>query len=99
MDTQRLEALESYIVQLIQAFTQVKEENARLAQSFLQCQQTLHEQHHSLEHWQSAQQEIISLRKVTQTLQQERQLIRARLQEMLAAIERLEAFSQVSRDS
>ena len=99
MDTHRHEALESHIVQLVQAFTQVKEENARLTQSFLQCQQTLHEQHHSLEHWQSAQQEIISLRKVTQTLQQERQLIRARLEEMLAAIERLEAFSQVSRDS
>jgi hypothetical protein len=99
MDTQRLEALESQIIRLIQAFAQVKEENARLTQSFLQCQQTLHEQHHSLEHWQSAQEELISLRRVTQTLQQERQLIRDRLEEMLAAIERLEAFSQVSRDS
>jgi hypothetical protein len=99
MDTQRLEALESRIIRLIQAFTQVKEENARLMQSFLQCQQTLHEQHHNLEHWQSAQEELISLRRVTQTLQQERQLIRDRLEEMLAAIERLEAFSQVSRDS
>jgi len=99
MDTERLEALESQLIQLIQAFTQVKEENTRLTQSFLQCQQTLHEQHHSLERWQSAQEEIISLRTVIQTLQQERKLIRDRLEEMLAAIERLEAFSHVSSDS
>jgi len=99
MDTERLEALESQIIRLIQAFTQVKEENTRLTQSFLQCQQTLHEQHHSLEHWQSVQEELISLRTITQTLQQERQLIHDRLEEMLAAIERLEAFSHMPSDS
>jgi len=99
MDTERLEALESQIIRLIQAFTQIKEENTHLTQSFLQCQQTLHEQHHGLEHWQSAQEELIYLRTVTQTLQQERQLIRDRLEEMLAAIERLEAFSHVPSDS
>ena len=99
MDTKRLEALESQIIRLIQAFTQVKEENTHLAQSLLQCQQTLHEQHHSLERWQSAQEELTSLRTVIQTLQQERKLIRARLEEMLAAIERLEALSHVPSDS
>jgi len=99
MDTERLEVLESQIIRLIQAFTQVKEENTRLTQSFLQCQQTLHEQHHSLERCQSAQEEIISLRTVIQTLQKERKLIRDRLEEMLAAIERLEAFSHVPSDS
>ena len=99
MDTERLEALEVQIIRLIQAFTQVKEENTRLTQSLLQCQQTLHEQHHSLERWQSAQEELISLRTVIQTLQQERKLIRDKLEEMLAAIERLEAFSHAPSDS
>jgi hypothetical protein len=99
MDTERLEALESQIIRLIQAFTQVKEDNTRLTQSLLQCQQALHEPHHSLERWQSAQEELVSLRTVIQTLQQERKLIRARLEEMLAAIERLEAFSHVPSDS
>ena len=99
MDTARLEALERQITRLIQAFTWVKEENTRLTQSLVQFQQTLHEQQHSLERWQSAQEELIYLRTVTQTLQQERQLIRDRLEEMLATIERLEAFSHMPSDS
>ena len=99
MDIERLEALESQIAHLIQAFTQVKEENARLTQNLLQCQQALYEQHHSLERWQSGQEELVSLRTVVQALQQERELIRNRLEEMLVAIERLEAFSRVPSDS
>ncbi len=99
MDTERLEALERQITRLIQAFIQVKEENTRLTQSLVQCQQTLHEQRPALERWQSAQEELTSLRTVTQTLQQEREFIHDRLAEMLAAVERLEAFSHVSSDS
>ena len=99
MDTDRLEALEKQITQLIQAFIRVKEENTRLTQSLVQFQQTLHEQQHSLERWQSAQEELIHLRTVTQTLQQEREFMRGRLEEMLAAIERLEKFSHVPSDS
>jgi len=99
MDTARLEALERQITRLIQAFTWVKEENTRLTQSLVQFQQTLHEQQHSLERWQSAQAELTYLRGITQTLQQERGFMRNRLEEMLAAIERLEAFSHVPSDS
>lgn len=99
MDTERLEALERQITRLIQAFTQVKEENTRLTQSLVQFQQTVHEQRHTLERWQSAQEELTSLRAVTQTLQQEREFIHDRLAEMLAAVERLEAFSHVPSDS
>ena len=99
MDTERLEALESQIIRLIQAFTQVKEENTRLTQSFLQYQQTLHEEHPSLEHWQSAQEELIRLRTVTQVLRRERELIREKLEEMLVALERLEGLAPVPRDS
>ena len=99
MDTARLEALERQITRLIQAFTRVKEENTCLTQSLVQFQQTLYEQQHSLERWQSAQEELIHLRTVTQTLQQEREFMRGRLAEMLAAIERLEGLSRVPGDS
>ena len=93
MDTARLEALERQITRLLQAFTRVKEENTRLMQSLVQFQQTLPGQQHSPERCPSAQEELTYLHTVTQTLQQERELIRDRLEEMLAAIERLEGFS------
>lgn len=99
MDTARLEALERQITQLIQAFTRVKEDNTRLTESLVQFQQTLHEPQHSLERWQSAQEELIRLRTVTQALQQERELMRGRLEEMLVAIERLEGFPHVPSDA
>ena len=99
MDTDRLEALERQITRLIQAFTRVKEENTCLMQSLVQFQQTVYEQQHSLERWQSAQEELTYLRTVTQTLQQEREFIRDRLEEMLAAVERLEGFSYAPRDA
>ena len=99
MDTAKLDALESYIAQLIHTFARVKAENTRLAQHLVQLQQTLDEQQRTLEHWQAAQEELTRLRTVTQALQQERELIRAKLEEMLVAIERLEGLSPVSRDA
>src|SRR5262249_46572234 len=99
METTNFEALESYIAQLIDAFTQVKAENVRLAQSLVRLQQTVDEQQRTLEHWQAAQEELTRLRTVTQTLQRERELIRAKLEEMLVAIERLEGLAPVSRDA
>ncbi len=71
----------------------------RLTQCLVQLQQTVYEQQHSLERWQSAQEELTYLHTVTQTLQQERELIRDRLEEMLAAIERLEGFSRAPSDA
>lgn len=94
MDTERLEALERQIAQLIQAFTRIKEENVRLAQSLMQ----VHQQS-SLEHGASVQEELTHLRVMTRTLQQERELIRDRLAEMLVAVERLEEFARISSDS
>ena len=81
MDIERLEALERQITHLIQAFIRIKEENTHLTQeASAQFQQMLHDQQHSLERWQSDQEELASLRTVTQTLQQERKLIRNRLE-------------------
>ena len=99
MDTARLEALEKQITDLIQAFIRIKEENTHLTQRLAQLQQMLHDQQHSLERWQSEQEELASLRTATQTLQQERELIRNKLEELLVIIERLERFSPKPSDS
>jgi predicted nucleic acid-binding Zn-ribbon protein len=99
MDTAKLEALEIQIAQLLQAFTRSKEENTQLTQRLAQLQQMLHDQQHSLERWQSDQDELASLRTLTQTLQRERELIRNKLEELLVVIERLEGFSHVPSDS
>jgi len=99
MDIARLEALEKQITHLIQAFIRIKEENTHLTQRLAQLQQMLHDQQHSLERWQSDQVELASLRAATQTLQQERELIRNKLEELLVIIERLERFSHTPSDS
>ena len=99
MDIARLEALEKQITHLIQAFIRIKEENTHLTQRLAQLQQMLHDQQHSLERWQSEQEELASLRTATQTLQQERELIRNKLEELLVIIERLERFSPTPSDS
>ena len=99
MDTAKLEALEIQIAQLLQAFIRSKEENTQHTQRLAQLQQMLHDQQHSLERWQSDQDELASLRTLTQTLQRERQLIRNKLEELLVVIERLEGFSHVPSDS
>lgn len=99
MDTARLEALERYIAQLLQAFTRVKEDNKCLAQHLVQLQQTLDEQQRTLEQWQSAQEELTRLHTGIQVLRRERELIREKLEEMLVALERLEGFSSVPSDS
>ena|ERR1051326_260717 len=99
MNIARLEALEKQLMQLIQAFVQIKEENTHLTQRLAQLQQMLHEQQQSLERWQSDQEELASLRAVTQTFQQERELIRNKLEELLVVVERLEGFSHTPSDS
>jgi predicted nucleic acid-binding Zn-ribbon protein len=99
MDTARLEALEKQITYLIQAFIRIKEENTHLTQRLAQLQQMLHDQQHSLERWQSDQEELASLRTGIQTLEQERELIRNKLEELLVIVERLERFSHTPSDS
>jgi predicted nucleic acid-binding Zn-ribbon protein len=99
MDIATLEALERQITHLIQAFIRIKEENTHLTQRLAQLQQMLHDQQHSLERWQSDQEELASLRILTQTLQQERELIRNKLEELLVVVERLEGFSSTPSDS
>ena len=99
MDIARLEALEKQITHLIQAFIRIKEENMHLTQRLAQLQQMLHDQQYSLERWQSDQEELASLRIVTQNLQQERELIRNKLEELLVIVERLEKFSHTPSDS
>jgi hypothetical protein len=99
MDTDKLAVLEGHLAQLIQAFTQVKADNVRLTQNLAQLQHTVHEQQRTLERWQVTQEELKRVRLVAQTLQGERELIRARLADMLVAIERLERLAHVPSDA
>jgi predicted nucleic acid-binding Zn-ribbon protein len=99
MNIARLEALERQITQLIQAFIRLKEENTHLTQRIAQLQQMLHDQQRSLERWQADQEQLASLHTVTQTLQQERELIRSKLEELLVVVERIEGFSHAPSDS
>src|SRR2546421_1980872 len=99
MDIARLEALEKQITHLIQAFIRIRKENTHLTQRLAQLQQMLHDQQYSLERWQSDQEELASFSTITQTLQQERELIRNKLEELLVIVERLEKFSHTPSDS
>jgi predicted nuclease with TOPRIM domain len=99
MDVAKLEALERQITHLIHAFVRIKEDNKHLTQRLTQLQGMLHDQQHSLERWQSEQAELASLRTIAQTLQQERELIRNKLQELLVIVERLERFSHTPSDA
>jgi DNA repair exonuclease SbcCD ATPase subunit len=92
MDITRLEALERQLTQLIHAYAQVKEENVRLVQSLTQYQQTAHTSPTLPECPQAVQEELTSLRTLTQTLQHEREIIRTRLTEILVTVERLEGL-------
>lgn len=94
MDMIRLAVLETQITQLLQAYSQVKAENTRLLHHLTQCQQTLLPQQPHAEGWSSALEELLHLRTAAQAWQHERDIIRARLVEMQAALERLEGLAQ-----
>ena len=91
MDFEKLEALEAHILRLIDAFRQVKEENKRLGAYVNQLQETVQAQQKELEQLQPERAELARLRSLVQTWQRERTLIRQKLEQMLHAIERLEA--------
>lgn len=94
MDMTRLESLESQILQLIQAYVHVKEENTRLLCHLAQGQQPVSSPPPSTEGWQSVHDELTYLRAAAQTWQHEREMIRMRLLEMMATLERLEGLAQ-----
>jgi len=99
MDTAKLEALERQLAQLIQAFVRLKEEHAQLMQHCVQLQEVAQAQQRDMERWQADREELAHLRTVNESTQQERALIRHKLEAMLVIIERLEGFPQASHDA
>lgn len=93
MDTMKLDMLEQYVQQLLALLAQVKEDNVRLTQNTVKLQQALQEQQHLVVSWEAAQTELRDLRTVTNTLRQERGLIRTKLEAILEAVEHLEEMS------
>jgi predicted nuclease with TOPRIM domain len=94
MDIARLETLEAHVVSLVEAFARVKAENEQLCQSVKQLQDALHAQQRELARLRPEQEELTRLRAVMQTLQQERHIIRQKLEQMLVTIEWLEDHSR-----
>ena len=90
MDTTQLEVLEQYVQQLLLLLARVQDDNSRLAQRLAELQHTPQEPPPTLAAWDAAQVELHDLRTVTQTLRQERELIRTKLEAMLGVIEHLE---------
>ena len=99
MDIERLEALESYIVRLVEAHTRMQDENAQLAQNVQQLQRLLQEQEQELARLRPEREELTALRQVMQTLQRERSVIRHKLEQMLVTIEWIETHTGSERDA
>jgi len=93
MDSDRLEALEKYVVHLVQAFVHLQEENKTLQHRMGQLQHTAHAQKQRLDRLQPERDELVQFRTIIQSLQRERELIRKKLEEMLSTIEQLEGLA------
>jgi predicted nucleic acid-binding Zn-ribbon protein len=99
MDREKFEHLETHVVQLVEAFVRVQEENKRLHQDVKQLQAALHAQQKELERFRPDQEELTHLRAVMQTFLQERGVIRQKLEQMLGTIEWIEGHARVNSET
>jgi hypothetical protein len=95
MDRERLEALEAQVLSVVEELVRVRAENQRLSQNNKQLQDALRAQQREVERLQPDQEELTHLRTVMHTFQQERDLIRQKLEQMLATVEWLEAHTHM----
>lgn len=93
MDPMRLEVLEECVQQLLTTLTRMKAERTHLTQQLAHLQHVLHEQQQIVASWEAVQQELRDQRTVIYTLQQEREIIRTKLEVILGTVERLEEIS------
>lgn len=93
MDSDRLEALEKYVVQLVGAFAHLQEENKDLQHRVGQLQQTANAQKQRLDRLQPERDELLQFRTMIQSLQRERELIRKKLEGMLVTLGQLESLA------
>lgn len=99
MVSMKLDTLERYVQQLLALLAHLKADNHRLMQSAAELQQARQEQQRLLGSWEAAQTELHDLRMLTSTLQHEREIIRAKLEALLATVEHLEAMSSAVEKS
>jgi predicted nucleic acid-binding Zn-ribbon protein len=99
MDKAQFEALEAHVVSLVEAFARVKAENKRLSQNVKQLQEALRTQQREVERLQPDREELTQLRTVVQVFQKERDVIRQKLEHMLATIEWLEGHTHVDSET
>jgi predicted RNase H-like nuclease (RuvC/YqgF family) len=99
MDLAQYELLETHIIRLIQAYERVKTENNRLGQQVHHLQHTVSSQQQELERLQREHDELLPLRAKMNVLQQEREIIQQKLQQMLSTIEWLEERTRIEGDA
>ena len=90
MDLARFEVLETHVTQLVRTCARIKVENTELEQQVAHLQQTLSAQQLELEHLRHERDALLPLQSQMTALQQEREVIKQKLQLMLSTIEWLE---------
>jgi hypothetical protein len=99
MDRERLETLEAHVVNLVEVFARVHEENHQLSQDVKQLKAALHAQQQELERFRPEHEELMHLRTLMQTFLKERGVIRQKLEQMLSTIEWLEGHARMDDDA
>jgi predicted RNase H-like nuclease (RuvC/YqgF family) len=94
MNTEKFSVLEAQIMRLFEAFRHVKEENDRLRQTIRQLQEVVDLQQKQSAQLESERHELTRLRVTIQTLREEREIVRKKLQDIVVTIEQLEQLAQ-----
>jgi hypothetical protein len=99
MDRERIETLEAHVVNLVEVFARVNEENHQLSQDVKQLKAALHAQQQEIERFQPEREELMHLRLMMQTFLKERGIIRQKLEQMLSTIEWLEGHAHMDDEA
>ena len=95
MDVARFELLETGVTNLIHAFQRVQAENVQLGQQVRHLERTVSEQQQKLDQLQRERDDLLQLHTKMQVLQQEREIIQQKLQQMLSTIEWIEERTRI----
>jgi mevalonate kinase len=87
------------VVNLVEVFARVHEENHQLSQDVKQLKAALHAQQQELERFRPEHEELMHLRTLMQTFLKERGVIRQKLEQMLSTIEWLEGHARMDDDA
>jgi hypothetical protein len=87
------------VVNLVEVFARVNEENHQLSQDVKQLKAALHAQQQEIERFQPEREELMHLRLMMQTFLKERGIIRQKLEQMLSTIEWLEGHAHMDDEA